>query len=161
FLMRACIRGTAAQIGGARLELESNGHTLMLELELDGGLRVVGIEHMEDRKRAVIGPFHVTPFMVDPSVHDASALLVEADGTAALYVGNLRTGILEKLLLAPPPHVDVLLMEGATIGGAANGEGFPTEADFEDRFTVLFRQTPGAALVWCSPQNVDRIVTIY
>jgi len=134
---------------------------LTLELVLDGGLRVAGIERIEDRKRATVGPFGVTPFLVDPSVHDASAILVEADGISALYVGNLRAGILEKLLLAPPPHVDVLLMEGATIGNAGNGEGFPTEVDFEDRFTVLFRQTGGMALVWCSPQNVDRLVTIY
>ena len=80
---------------------------------------------------------------------------------STLYVGDLRAGILDKLLLAPPPHVDLLLMEGATIGSATNADGFATESDFEDQFAVIFQQTRGMPLVWCSPQNVDRIVTIY
>src|SRR5439155_22962769 len=56
---------------------------------------------------------------------------------------------------------DLLLMEGATIGSATNADGFPTETDFEDQFASIFRQTKGMSLIWCSPQNVDRIVTIY
>jgi ribonuclease J len=159
--MRACIRGSATQIDGTRVELESKGRRLQLDLGLGGGLRVGGLEHLEDRKRVTRGPFSVTPFLVDPSVRDASAILVAADGVSALYVGDLRAGILDKLLLAPPPHVDLLLMEGATIGSATNTDGFATESDFEDQFASIFRQTKGMSLVWCSPQNVDRIVTIY
>jgi len=159
--MRACIRGSAAQLSGARVELESGGHSLFLDLGTDGGLRVRGLDRLEDRTSAAVGPFSVTPFLVDPSVRDASAILVAADGTSALYVGDLRAGILDKLLLAPPLHVDVLLMEGATIGSGTNTDGFPTETDFEDRFTLLFRETAGMPLVWCAPQNVERIVTIY
>jgi ribonuclease J len=52
-------------------------------------------------------------------------------------------------------------MEGSTIGSATNADGFATESDFEDQFAAIFRQTRGLPLVWCSPQNVDRIVTIY
>jgi ribonuclease J len=159
--MRACVLGTAAQIGGPRVELESKGQRLRLDLGLDGGLRVAEFERLEDRHRTAVGPFGVTAFMVDPLVHDASAIMVEADGASALYVGNLRAGILDKLLLTPPPHVDVLLMEGATVGAAASAEGFPSETDFENKFAALFRQTSGMCMVWCSAQNVDRVVTIY
>jgi len=159
--MKACIRGSATQIDGTRIELESRGKRLQLDLAVAGGLRVAGIDHLDDRKRVSVGPFGVTPFLVDPSVRDASAILVEADGVSALYVGDLRAGILDKLLLAPPPRVDLLLMEGATIGSATNADGFATERDFEDQFAAIFRQTKGMPLVWCSPQNVDRIVTIY
>jgi len=159
--MRACLRGSAAQIGGTRVELESRGQRLALDLGLAGGLRVAGIDRLEDRKRIAEGPFQITPFLVDPSMRDASAILVEADGVSTLYVGDLRAGILDKLLLAPPPHVDLLLMEGATIGSATNADGFATETDFEDQFAAIFRQTKGMLLVWCSPQNVDRVVTIY
>jgi len=159
--MRACIRGSAAQIDGTRVELESNGRRLLLDLSLGGGLRVGGVERLDDRQRVSCGPFGITPFVVDPSVRDASAILVEADGVSALYVGDLRAGILDKLLLDPPPHVDLLLMEGATIGSATNADGFATESDFEDQFASIFRQTEGIALVWCSPQNLDRLVTIY
>ena len=149
------------QIDGPRVELESKGRRVQLDLGLAGGLRVAGVAQLEDRKRVGRGPFGITAFLVDPSVRDASAILVEADGVSALYVGDLRAGILEKLLLAPPLHVDLLLMEGATIGSATNADGFPTETDFEDQFAGIFRQTKGMSLVWCSPQNVDRIVTIY
>lgn len=159
--MRACIRGSATQIEGTRVELESQGQCLQVNLGLGGGLRVCGLEQLDDRKRVTRGPFGITAFQVDPSVRDASAILVDADGVSALYVGDLRAGILEKLLLAPPPHVDLLLMEGATIGSATNADGFPTETDFEDQFVAAFRQTQGMSLVWCSPQNIERIVTIY
>src|SRR5262249_16035002 len=114
--MRACIRGSATQIDGTRIELESEGKILRLDLGLSGGLRVAAVERLDDRKTIAVGPFAVTPFLVDPSVRDASSILVQADGVSALYVGDLRAGILDKLLLAPPPHVDLLLMEGATIG---------------------------------------------
>ncbi len=159
--MRACIRGTAAQVGGTTVEFEAQGHHVVLELGLDGGLRVRGIDRMTDRKRVALGPLAITPFLVDPSVHDASAILVEGDGASVLYVGRLRAGILEKLLLALPPHVDVLLMEGATLGSAPASDSFPTEADFEDEFAALFRQTEGMPLVWCGARNVVRIMTIY
>src|SRR5262245_25470768 len=159
--MRACVRGSAAQIGGTRIELESNGTRLALDLGLAGGLRVAGVDRLGDREQVGVGPFAVTPFLVDPSVRDASALLVEADGVSALYVGDLRAGILDKLLLAPPPHVDLLLMEGATIGSATNADGFATESDFEDQFAGIFRQTQAMTLVWSSSQNVGRFVTIY
>jgi ribonuclease J len=149
------------QIDGTRVELESQGHRVQLDLGVDGGLRVAGVGPLDDRQRVTRGPFGITAFQVDPSVRNASAILVEADGVSALYVGEMRAGILDKLLLAPPPHVDLLLMEGATIGSATNADGFPTENDFEDQFAAIFRQTPGMSLVWCSPQNVDRIVTIY
>jgi len=159
--MRACICGSATQIDGTRVELESQGQRVQLDLGLAGGLRVAGVDQLDDRKRITRGPFGITAFLVDPSVRDASAILVEADEVSALYVGDLRAGILDKLLLAPPPHVDLLLMEGTTIGSATNADGFPTESDFEDQFAAIFRQTKGMSLVWCSPQNVDRIVTIY
>jgi ribonuclease J len=54
--------------------------------------------------------------------------------------------------------VDVLIMEGTTIGRQA--QAFPTEAALETRFVELFQQTDGMPLVWCAAQNIDRLVTI-
>src|SRR5262245_12094738 len=159
--MRACVRGSTAQIDGTRVELESTGRRLLLDLSLGGGLRVGEVERLDDRQRVTRGPFGITPFLVDPSVRDASAILVDADGVSALYVGDLRAGILDQLLLDPPPHVDLLLMEGTTIGSATNADGFATESDFEDQFAGIFRQTQAMTLVWSSSQNVGRFVTIY
>ena len=55
----------------------------------------------------------------------------------------------------------MLLMEGTTIGRLDTDTGFPTEDELEDRFVELFKQTPGMPLVWCSGQNIDRIVTVF
>ena len=119
--------------------------------------------HLEDRKTIKLDPFTITPFLVDHSAYDAYAILVEADGKRLFYSGDLRAHgrkakLFEKLILHPPDHVDVLLMEGTTIGRA--DQAFPTEADLEKRFVELFKQTKGMALVWCSGQNIDRLVTV-
>jgi hypothetical protein len=60
---------------------------------------------------------------------------------------------------SPPKSVDLLLMEGSCVG--RDDQTFPTEDDLAPRFVDLFRQTPGMPLVWCSGQNIDRIVTIF
>lgn len=117
-------------------------------------------ERLDDHKPVVVGPFTITPFLADYSPDDMYAVLVEADGRALLYTGDLRAGAIQKLLITAP-RVDALLMEGATIGRATSSEGFPSETDFEEKFVSLFRQTPGMPLVWCATQNIDRIVTIY
>jgi ribonuclease J len=130
------------------------------------GLHLENVLHLEDRKPITLGPFTITPYLVDHSAYDAYAVLVEADGVALFYSGDLRAhgrkgSLFQKLLRGPPQHVDVLLMEGTTIGRLDAEQGFPTEDELEDRFVELFKQTPGMPLVWCSGQNIDRIVTIF
>ena len=130
------------------------------------GLLLERVVHLGDRKPINLRPFIITPFLVDHSAYDAYAVLVEADGAALFYTGDLRAHgrkgkLFQKLLRLPPEHVDVLVMEGTTIGRLGTDSGFPTEAELEDRFVELFKQTPGMPLVWCSGQNIDRIVTIF
>ena len=113
-----------------------------------------------------IGPFRVTPHLVDHSAFDAYALLIEADGKRIFYSGDFRghgrkKGLFESLIRRPPTDIDVLLMEGTTIGRTGTGTGFPTEQDLEQAFVNAFRQTEGTHFVWTSTQNVDRIVTIF
>ena len=162
--MRARIHGAAAD-GGTRIEFESGGRSVAIlgsaELFSPAGVRVDGVDSLVDRTPIDCGPFRITPFVADQDGSDAYAILVEADGAAAFYVGDLRSGVVQKLLHGAPPRVDVLLIEGTTIGKAGSSDGFPTEADFEEKFVSLFRQTRGLALVWSSGQNVDRIVTVY
>ena len=119
-----------------------------------------------DRRSIDIGPFRVTPYLVDHSAFDAYALLVEADGKRIFYSGDFRghgrkQALFEALLRRPPEDVDVLLMEGTTIGRTGTGMGFPTESDLEGEFVEAFEETEGIHFVWASAQNVDRIVTIF
>ena len=130
------------------------------------GLGLGCTTHLEDRIPMQLGPFTITPFLVDHSAYDAYAILVQADGQALFYTGDLRAhgrkgALFEKLLRLPPAPVDVLLMEGTTIGRSDAEKGFATEAKLEDGMVEVFKQTTGMALVWCSGQNIDRLVTVY
>ena len=113
-----------------------------------------------------IGPFRVTPYLVDHSAFDAYALLVEADGKRVYYSGDFRghgrkAALFEGMVRKPPGNIDVLLMEGTTIGRTGSEEGFATEDDLENEFRHAFRQTRGIHFVWTSSQNIDRLVTVF
>jgi len=101
---------------------------------------------------------------MDHSAYDAYAIQIEADGRSLFYSGDFRAhgrkaALFHKLLRKPPERVDVLLLEGTTLGRP--DEKPVTEAALEEKFVALFRETPGMPLVWCSGQNIDRIVTIF
>ena len=130
------------------------------------GITLPNITYLEDRIPIQRGPFEITPYLVDHSAFDAYAVLVEADGKRLFYSGDLRAhgrkaALFEQLVRDPPRDVDVLLMEGTTLGRPGRDAGFPAEADLEPRFVQIFRQTEGTALVWCSGQNIDRLVTVF
>ena len=130
------------------------------------GHAFAGPHFLADRTPVEIGPFRITPYLVDHSAFDAYALLVEAEGGRVFYSGDFRAhgrkgALFERLLRNPPPDIDVLLMEGTTLGRTGAQEGFATESDLEERFVEAFRQTKGMHFVWTSSQNIDRIVTIF
>jgi ribonuclease J len=114
-----------------------------------------------------IGPFRVTPYLVDHSAFDAYALLVEAGGERLFYTGDLRAhgrkgALFQRLISNPPPNIDVLLSEATNVR-ADDAPAGPvwTEDDLEQRFADAFKATDGLALVTFSAQNIDRLVTLY
>ncbi len=122
--------------------------------------------HLEHRVSLSVGPFTLTPFLNDHSAYDAYSLLIEADGQRLFYSGDLRghgrkARIFQQFLKSPPTNIDVLLMEGTTIGRVGVAKRFPTERELEPCFVEHMRQAPGLALVWASAQNIDRLVTIF
>ena len=54
------------------------------------GLKLKSVKHLEDRTHIVLGPFTITPFLVDHSAYDAYAVLVEAEGKRLFYTGDFR-----------------------------------------------------------------------
>ena len=91
---------------------------------------------------------------------------MESDGKRVFYTGDFRAHgrkavLFERMVRNPPPDIDVLLMEGTTIGRTGSDKRFPTETDLEWQFVEAFRKTKGIHFVWTSIQNIDRIVTIY
>lgn len=110
-----------------------------------------------------IGPFKVTPLLIDHSAFDASMVLIEAEGKRVLYSGDFRihgrkSALVERLMSSPPKDIDVLLLEGTNLG---SDKPTKSEADLEEDFVDLFKNTPGRVFVAWSAQNVDRTVTLY
>jgi len=110
-----------------------------------------------------IGPFAITPFLIDHSAFDAYMLLIEVHGKRILYSGDFRTHgrkstLTRRLMATPPENLDVLLMEGTNLG---SDKSCVTEGDLEGVFVDLFQSTAGRVFVAWSAQNVDRTVTLY
>lgn len=86
-----------------------------------GSQTLAASRFIEDRRPIDVGPFRVTPYLVDHSAFDAYALLVEADGKRVFYSGDFRghgrkRRLFDAVTASPPKDIDVLLMEGTTIG---------------------------------------------
>lgn len=118
------------------------------------------------RQAMRIGPFRVTPYLVDHSAYDAYALLIEADGRRLFYSGDIRMhgrkrGLVEQLIASPPTDIAALLLEGTTLGRIGQEARPLSESDLEDEFKRVFEATAGLALVHTSGQNIDRLVTIF
>lgn len=112
------------------------------------------------------GPFTVTPHLVDHSAYDAYALEVEADGKRLFYSGDFRAHgrkgeLFERFVANPPGNIDVLLMEGSTLGRLDADRQFSTETEVEAKLLDIFQRTVGMALVAASAQNIDRMVSLY
>jgi ribonuclease J len=123
-------------------------------------------KHLESDKLLQIGPFAITPHLLDHSGFDAYALEIEAGGRRLFYSGDLRahgrkSALFERMLKKPPKNIDVMLMEGSSLGRLGGDEAFPSEQALEHAFIERFKATPGMVLVVCSAQNIDRVVTIY
>ncbi|MSR55917.1 MAG: MBL fold metallo-hydrolase [Gemmataceae bacterium] len=112
-----------------------------------------------------IGEFRITPYPVDHSAFDSMAFLIEADGKAVLYSGDLRLhgrkpGMARQLLQAVARQpVDVLIMEGTHMG--SDRKRGITEHELEEEAVQQIRSANGLVLAMFSPMNVDRLVTFY
>ena len=102
---------------------------------------------------------------VDHAAPDSRALLVEADGQRLLYSGDLRAHGRQRQLFEELPEaagpIDVLVLEGTTVGQTQGSHGFPDETDVEIRLTELLRHDGGLIVVIASGQNIDRAVSVY
>jgi ribonuclease J len=112
-----------------------------------------------------IGDAQVTAYAVDHSTFGSVAYLVEGEGKAVLYSGDLRThgrkpGMVRTLLAGVAPrNIDVLVMEGTHFGsGQDRGT---SEFELEESIVEDVRSAPTLVLASFSPLDVDRLVTFY
>jgi ribonuclease J len=119
-----------------------------------------------DRQVFEVGPFRITPYLVDHSAFDAYALLIEASGSSLFYTGDFRShgrkpGAFKRLLTEPAiKGVDVMLMEGTHLGRPGQTDA-QTEASLEDDMAESIANTKGLVLACFSGQNIDRVVTFW
>lgn len=130
------------------------------------GVALKASQHLQSGRPLQIGPFAIKPHLVDHSGFDAYALEIESGGKRIFYSGDLRAHgrkgrLFERLIQRPPGNVDVMLMEGSSLGRLTMSQAFPSEDELEEQFVNRFKETAGMALVACSAQNIDRVVTVY
>jgi ribonuclease J len=118
-----------------------------------------------DRQPFEIGPFKITPYLMEHSAIDAFGLMVEADGRRLLYTGDFRAHgndrrPFERLLADPPQDVHALMMEGTQIGDGRSGGG-QSEEDLRRTLARRFKEWPELVLVAWSSQNLDRLRTVH
>jgi ribonuclease J len=132
-----------------------------------GGLTATPTGLLHDRVPFALGPFRITPFLVDHSAFDSYSLLIEAGDRRLFYTGDFRaTGakasLFRRLLRNPPAPVDVLLMEGTHVRATPGPDGgCKTEAQVADAMTSTIKASPGMVLVAYSGQNIDRLVSVF
>ncbi|MCF7875193.1 MAG: MBL fold metallo-hydrolase [Candidatus Omnitrophica bacterium] len=111
-----------------------------------------------------VGNMKITPYLMDHSGYGAMAFLVETEGKKIFYSGDFRghgrkKDLFEKFLKSPPLGVNVLIMEGTMVDRAE--ESVDSEEQLETKIVKEARSYPGAKFIFCSGQNVDRLVTFY
>jgi ribonuclease J len=121
-------------------------------------------QYFQPRVPETIGPFRITPYLMDHSSPNSFAFLVEAGGQRLFYSGDLRAhgrkGVLfERLIENPPPDIDLLLMEGTMLERTSHD--FPTESSVEDEIVKTIGGQRNTSFIICSGQNIDRIVSAF
>jgi len=120
--------------------------------------------YYENRKPFSIGPFSITPYLMDHSSVDAFGFLVEAESKRIYYSGDFRShGMKETVfkwfLSDPPKNVDLLLLEGTMMSRI--GQDSDKESDIEEQMLDILKAATGPCFMICSGQHIDRICAAF
>jgi ribonuclease J len=121
----------------------------------------------EHNQSMSVGPFKITPFPMDHSAPFSVAFLVEAGGKRVFYSGDLRghgrqSYFFKDMIDKTPASIhgcDRLILEGTIVGRSS--AGYATELDVENALVDMLIKKQSLALLYCSSQNIDRIVSAY
>jgi ribonuclease J len=130
----------------------------------DNTIDPVRLTSLEAWKPVSIGPFIISTYPVDHSAPGAIAVEVSAVGKKVFYTGDLRAHgykyrMFEHIINSPPQNVDVLIMEGSSLGRKPDEYPFPDEPAVRDAIIKEIKDEKALVLLFCSSQNVDRIVS--
>jgi ribonuclease J len=110
------------------------------------------------------GDFKITPYLMDHSAFDSYAFLIEADGKKIVYSGDFRehgrkTKAFYWFLYNCPKDVDAILLEGTMFG--RQDESILSEQALEQKAIEIIRANDNITMIYCSGQNIDRLVSFY
>lgn len=111
-----------------------------------------------------LGPFRITPFLIDHSGNDLYSLLIEADGRTFFYSGDFRITSLnnkltQRLLANPPSNIDVLMLRGpAPVEQEVALSS--VERDPSAKLATAFESAGSHILMHTSSQTIDRIDSV-
>lgn len=122
------------------------------------------ITTLQPWKPVSIGPFTIKAHPVDHSAPGAIAVEVEADGKKVFFTGDLRAHgykyrLFENLINRSPKNVDVMLMEGSSLGRGPDEYPYPDEPAVKEAIINEIKNYDSLVLLFCAAQNVDRIVS--
>jgi ribonuclease J len=120
--------------------------------------------YYENRKPFSIGPFSITPYLMDHSSVDAFGFLLEAEGKRIYYSGDFRSHGMKKnvtkwFLADPPKDVDLLLLEGTMLSRI--GKDCERESDIEQKMLEILKEATGPCFMIGSGQHIDRICAAF
>lgn len=120
--------------------------------------------NFESGKAFSLGDFEITPYLIDHSAFDAYVFLIKAGGKSLFYSGDFRlhgrkARAFEWFSRNFEGTVDYLLLEGTTLGRIEKKPA--SESELEEDFAGAFSAGKGISMVYCSGQNIDRLVSIY
>lgn len=133
---------------------------------ITGSIPILDGPDLAHRRPITIGPFTITPYLVDHSAYDAYALMIEAGEKRLFYSGDLRdhgrkSKLTEQLISDPPVGVNALLLEGSSLSRLDEDAVFPTEEQLSLRLEELMELPAGLVMVQMSAQNIDRLVSVF
>lgn len=142
---------------------DPTGRLMKLLAGLQGRRIPQELHHWTSGREFRVGPFAVTPLLVDHSAFDAHMLLVCACGKSILYTGDFRghgrkASLLEGIERRLPARLDALVMEGTNLGRDREVE---SEEGIEARLLDCFRTARGRVFVSWSSMNIDRTVSVF
>ena len=153
---------------GAHIYMGEEAHKILrasLPFVSDGDA-FENVSHYEHQQPFNVGPFRITPYLVDHSAFDAYALLVEAGGRSLFYTGDFRahgrkTSLFQQLLDDGPGGIDTMLIEGTALGREGSDNPYLTEQGLEEEIVKEIKNTSGIVLACFAAQNIDRFVTFF
>lgn len=108
----------------------------------------------------------ITPYLMDHSGFDSCGFLVEAEHKRLFYSGDFRghgrkNRVFDAFIAKPPKNVDCLVMEGTSMGRHPKEDKYPNEEAVQSRLHDILKARKDITFIFCSPQNVDRLVSTF